>query len=52
MLKFDGVEMPVPADLQVQDNKIWSDNTGRSANGKFVGESYRGYTSQVSKSHC
>jgi len=38
MLKFDGVEMPVPADLQVQDNKIWSDNTGRSANGMFVGD--------------
>ena len=38
MLKFDGVEMPVPADLQVQNNKIWSDNTGRSANGKLVGD--------------
>ncbi len=37
MLKFDG-EMPVPADLQVQNNKIWSDNTGRSANGKLVGD--------------
>lgn len=37
-LKFDGVVMPTPSDVKFENNKIWSDNTGRSADGRLVGD--------------
>lgn len=37
-LKFDGVTMPTPSDIKFENNKIWSENTGRSANGYLVGD--------------
>lgn len=37
-LRFDGVAMPTPSEIRIENNKIWSDNTGRSANGRLVGD--------------
>lgn len=33
-----GVEMPCPVSLKVEDEIIWSANTGRSNTGKMVGD--------------
>lgn len=38
MLKVDNVVLPTPADVDYEDNKIWSENTGRLDNGYFVGD--------------
>lgn len=38
MLKVNNVVLPTPADVDYEDDKIWSDNTGRLDNGYFVGE--------------
>lgn len=38
MLKINNVVLPAPASVDYEDNKIWSDNTGRLDNGYFVGE--------------
>lgn len=38
MLKINGLTMPEPKQLSVSLEKIWSSNTGRSANGTMVGD--------------
>ncbi len=38
MLKVNNVVLPTPADVDYEDNKIWSENTGRLDNGYFVGD--------------
>lgn len=37
-LEFDGVEMPAPSEVSFTNNKIWSSNTGRSADCRLVGD--------------
>ena len=38
MLKIGTTVLPTPASVDYEDNKIWSENTGRLDNGYFVGE--------------
>lgn len=38
MLKINNVDLPTPADVDYEDNKIWSENTGRLDNGYFEGD--------------
>ena len=38
MLKVNNTELPTPADVDYEFNKIWSENTGRLDNGYFVGD--------------
>ena len=38
LLYFNGVEMPTPYYCQYLNEKIWSTNTGRGANGLLVGD--------------
>lgn len=37
-LKFNGEVMPTPAEITFTNNKIWSENTGRSATCLLVGD--------------
>lgn len=37
-LYFDGLKMPTPITINFTNNKLWSANTGRTANGKMVGD--------------
>lgn len=37
-LTAGGVEMPCPVSLKVNDEIIWSENTGRSSTGTMVGD--------------
>lgn len=38
LLKFGGVNMPTPQEVSFTNNKIWSQNTGRTASCKMVGD--------------
>lgn len=38
MLKVNNTVLPTPADVDYEYNKIWSENTGRLDNGRFVGD--------------
>lgn len=37
-MKFGSVEIAQPAEIQIKNNKIWSNNAGRGANCKMVGD--------------
>ena len=38
ILKVDGIDIPDPSSITISRNKVWSQNTGRTKSGKYVGD--------------
>lgn len=38
ILSVNGVALPAPTELKIEDEIIWSSNTGRSASGDMIGD--------------